>query len=323
MKRILPALIFSLSFPMLCFAASFDCSKAASTTEKIICGDEAISTLDEQLASSYKQALGASSNKEATKKTQIDWLKQQRACKDVTCLTQVYQARINQLLSSTPSPNVPQADPENKTQSSAVIAKPKFKIAKGQQYEVCRVFNDYLNSPYYNKGDCTIKEYPTDKRLRSPEYKQVDIFQYEDYLTVKDINRTDEENTRRIINTKARMKSGEFTAWTTTVDVKNDGKKEAVVSIRGHLVSGGVITQACAGGGGINRLVNGKIDNKAWDEYTLGSPIFFDGRTFLLGTSGGNYYINEPAASTGKYRNNQHYYGEVSIIEVCDFENVN
>jgi uncharacterized protein len=68
MKKILPAFIFTLCFPMLSCAASFDCAKASSATEKMICGDEAISKLDEQLASSYKLALESSSNKEATKK---------------------------------------------------------------------------------------------------------------------------------------------------------------------------------------------------------------------------------------------------------------
>ena len=83
-------LITLLAASPFSFGASFDCAKASSTTEKLICGDETISALDEQLAASYKSALEKSSDKDALKKTQLDWLKQQRACKDKTCLSQAY-----------------------------------------------------------------------------------------------------------------------------------------------------------------------------------------------------------------------------------------
>ena len=38
-------------------AASFDCAKASSKTEKAICTDPELSKLDEDLASSYKEML--------------------------------------------------------------------------------------------------------------------------------------------------------------------------------------------------------------------------------------------------------------------------
>lgn len=86
-----------LSIPMLSCAASFDCFKASTTTEKLICGDKTVSGLDEQLAVSYKAALEKETNKDSVKKVQIEWLKRQRTCKDVECLTKVYQARIDDL----------------------------------------------------------------------------------------------------------------------------------------------------------------------------------------------------------------------------------
>jgi hypothetical protein len=233
-------------------------------------------------------------------------------------LTQVYQARINQLSAST---NSSLAVIDNTTQSSAITSKPKFKLTKGKQYEVCRVFNDYLNSSYYKSGDCTIKEYPNDKRLRSPEYKQVDILQYEDDFIAKIAHShpTDEENARSINYMKELHRSGELTAWTTILDVKNDGKKEAVISTRRYWSLEEAKTQSCDGlGGGINRLVNGKIDDSAWDGH-LGEPILFDGRTFLLYGGEAEYSIYEPM-SIEHYRSGQETHGNVAIVGVCDFK---
>lgn len=90
-------LYFLLVVSSSTFSASFDCEKAKSPTEKLICGDKAISKLDEQLAVSYKAALRKSTDKDTLKKTQLDWLKQQRACIDVKCLNDIYLSKINEL----------------------------------------------------------------------------------------------------------------------------------------------------------------------------------------------------------------------------------
>jgi uncharacterized protein len=79
-------------------AASFDCNKAASATEKLICSDAETSALDGKLQQAYKTALAAVSeavDKEALAKEQRNWIKYTRAiCQDTTCLRQVYTARI-------------------------------------------------------------------------------------------------------------------------------------------------------------------------------------------------------------------------------------
>lgn len=60
-------LIGVITAPMLAHAASFDCAKAASTTEKLICGNPAVSLLDEQLGQAYKQALTNADDKDSLK----------------------------------------------------------------------------------------------------------------------------------------------------------------------------------------------------------------------------------------------------------------
>ncbi len=118
-------------------AASFDCSKAASATEKLICGNEAVSALDEQLGSAYKQALANVSDKDALKQQQVEWLKQQRACKDAECLTQTYQTRIAQLQKG----EVVAVPSATKTSTK----KASFKITEGQGEPLCEEYLKVLN----------------------------------------------------------------------------------------------------------------------------------------------------------------------------------
>ncbi|RDS80707.1 DUF1311 domain-containing protein [Dyella psychrodurans] len=81
-------------------AASFDCNKAASGTEKLICSDAETSALDDKLQQAYKTALLATDayGKKELAKEQRNWIKYTRGiCLDVACLRQVYTDRIAML----------------------------------------------------------------------------------------------------------------------------------------------------------------------------------------------------------------------------------
>ena len=88
--------------PVLCLAAlhsarsaGFDCSKASTDAEKLICSDQQLSALDGRLTEAWRQALKKSSDKEALKKDQQEWIKTGRdVCPDVPCMQQAYEARI-------------------------------------------------------------------------------------------------------------------------------------------------------------------------------------------------------------------------------------
>lgn len=81
-------------------AASFDCAKAQSSTEKMICADPELSKADERMAAGYTKtvgiaaSLGADDAKEL-KQDQRDWLKDAtQSCKDRACLALAYKKRI-------------------------------------------------------------------------------------------------------------------------------------------------------------------------------------------------------------------------------------
>jgi uncharacterized protein len=86
-------------------AASFDCTKAATKSEKLICADPQVSAADEQLAELYRRILEQSSDKDGLKKEQRNWIKTQRdACPDAACMLKAYQARIAALEALEPPP---------------------------------------------------------------------------------------------------------------------------------------------------------------------------------------------------------------------------
>ncbi len=77
---------------------SFDCSKASSRVEKMICSDPRLSSADEKLAETYRKAMAVSANRDALKADQIGWIRTERnVCSDATSLLDVYQAREKQL----------------------------------------------------------------------------------------------------------------------------------------------------------------------------------------------------------------------------------
>jgi uncharacterized protein len=77
------------------YAAGFDCAKAVTPVEKMICSDNEISQLDELMLLSYKTALIKTSYSNSLKSEQKAWLSNVRnKCQERSCLTRVYKERI-------------------------------------------------------------------------------------------------------------------------------------------------------------------------------------------------------------------------------------
>jgi uncharacterized protein YecT (DUF1311 family) len=81
---------------------SFDCNKAITTAEKIVCADEKLSHLDKQLSQTYKQVLAVSSNVNEVRQSQRNWLIGHRnKCTDKACLEKAYDRRISEIVKGT------------------------------------------------------------------------------------------------------------------------------------------------------------------------------------------------------------------------------
>lgn len=99
MKNIIILLAALFIYVAQTSAASFDCKKAHTESEKTICASKDLSAIDDELAGLYKQAIELVSYKEELKHQQREWIKKVRnACKgDGGCLQQEYEDRNNVL----------------------------------------------------------------------------------------------------------------------------------------------------------------------------------------------------------------------------------
>lgn len=78
--------------------ASFDCAKAASKIEKLICSSAQTADADARLAAAYSAARAKSNDPAALKADERNWLTNERnACSDAACLLKVTEARIQTL----------------------------------------------------------------------------------------------------------------------------------------------------------------------------------------------------------------------------------
>lgn len=81
-------------------AASFDCAKAETAVEKMICADPELSKMDETLAERYAEAhaQAAAVDVESIRSEQRAWLRDNpAACPDLACLKSAYALRIGVL----------------------------------------------------------------------------------------------------------------------------------------------------------------------------------------------------------------------------------
>jgi len=86
------AVTLLLSFNLL-YSASFDCTKASSKVEHLICGDHELSILDEHLAIAYRNAKKYQEPKQL-KLEQRTWMGRRNSCITIYCLKQSYSNRL-------------------------------------------------------------------------------------------------------------------------------------------------------------------------------------------------------------------------------------
>jgi len=75
-------------------AASFDCHKAATRIERMICAAPDLNSYDSQLRAAYEGALDRSNHPADVKTSQLAWLKRRDACGEEKCLSALYSDRI-------------------------------------------------------------------------------------------------------------------------------------------------------------------------------------------------------------------------------------
>lgn len=88
---IIAALAFGLFAAASANAVSWDCTKARSYSEKLICANPDFSEMDDHLAATYQKAKKATGNSAAFKKFQNENWKRREACQSPSCVRDWYR----------------------------------------------------------------------------------------------------------------------------------------------------------------------------------------------------------------------------------------
>ncbi|HYM42363.1 MAG TPA: surface-adhesin E family protein [Steroidobacteraceae bacterium] len=84
--------------PPTTFVASFDCSKAATRVERLICSSADVSDLDTKLASAFQELLrSAGAGENLVRDQQRNWLRMRNGCATVECVKEQYAKRLSEV----------------------------------------------------------------------------------------------------------------------------------------------------------------------------------------------------------------------------------
>jgi uncharacterized protein YecT (DUF1311 family) len=224
MKKTLLLLTLTLTF---LFPASFDCNKAKTDVEKLICSNEELSKLDEELNEAYKKALSFIIDKKEFNQEQLKWLKQRSdcfaKCKDcmpiAECLSMKYQYRTAYL---------------------NFYARPDvFDVIYSKDNITCNWFVNLLNNDL-------------------KKYNEINLSNHEEFNRVE---------WRNIQKEGRHSNGFRYDIWINYFDINNDGTEEAVfkwyIDYRGWITSDITYTTK-ENGKHIEEYEPYKIKNNGW-----------------------------------------------------------
>jgi uncharacterized protein len=96
LRAALGVIVFA-SIAQATLAASFDCRKAGTRDEKLICATPTLSALDDELGRVYSRRLRDVPDLAELRNSQVTWLQQRQACADAACIAAAYRQRLQVL----------------------------------------------------------------------------------------------------------------------------------------------------------------------------------------------------------------------------------
>ena len=174
-------------------AASFDCAKATTKIEKMICADPELSKLDEEMSKIYKTAQQDEKQAESIRQTQKQWMKVRNSCTDAACVKRAYEMRLSSL-------TVKQTAIDNGVVATQKVAPSTqggswtYRGGAGRNEPLCHELLRRLNR--YDQDEslgnrCSFPVLASHPKFSAPPWEELDLRQHEE-LFVKLIKYSDE-----------------------------------------------------------------------------------------------------------------------------------
>jgi len=148
---VITLLIWLLVLALPAQAASFDCAKAESKVEKLICSDAGLSQLDEELNTAYKTAMQDVKHSDSIKQAQKQWMKERNSCSDVACVKVAYETWLSSLTVKNISSNDDASIKQGANTNFLDDQQYQFQLTKGSGVPVCDAYLERLNKSEYDK----------------------------------------------------------------------------------------------------------------------------------------------------------------------------
>lgn len=298
--------------------ASFDCAKAKTKVEKLVCADPALSKQDEVMLSAYQNAYKRIADPAGLKIEQRGWLEARNACEDSSCLMQVYRERLDRLNAILDEPK-----------PCFRLLERKWPEVQSGHYPVCVAYLKNLNRFCKEASStCEYKLDPAIKELGKPGWEAIDpkanLELIAERVKWRGGSRPPSENYWRVIKPEVlrRIDQGIVRLWQTRIRLASN--EESVRVIRADLGCEPIVVVGPdrAQYQTANAFVivvdegTGQLD-KRYDYLLHGveDMVLHDGQTYLLLRSaiyGDDLVLEEPFSARGGY--------EKGMNSVCVFE---
>jgi uncharacterized protein len=226
-------LIAWMLIPLGASAASFDCMKATTQVEKMVCADAALSKLDEDLAAKFREAISKAKQggNAELRKAQAAWLKSRNKCKEEPCIEGAYRARIAELSTTLP----------------------RYTFIYGKGWGVCEAYIKLLNATPANEEppicDLKLDRVPG---MREPDWEVLDVWQNLPLVHQIELllGRGDPAPDRDLERWKAQLRAR----------IDEQGQKPRLRRVRMALVSEKYFEVGAAEAGGPRRIPTGQVE---------------------------------------------------------------
>lgn len=200
------ALLGCLMWELPAHAASFDCGKATTKVEKLICSDAAISKLDEELAAAYKTALRGE-NQDSIRQTQKQWMKGRNGCADAVCVKRTYETRLQGLASPTDAhtPLLVKVAASNAAPLPTPDKPGLFKLDQSTNNKVCVPLGRIINDDIKKYGKTRFDQHGEFAKWRKVEEEKIDRgepHRYDESVERADVDINNDGIVDQVIRTK-------------------------------------------------------------------------------------------------------------------------
>jgi len=166
-------------------AASFDCAKAQTKVEHLICDNPEISKLDDALRASYKTALKDEKQANFIRLKQKQWMKERNSCDDAACVKSAYKRRLSSLANK-PRVTDDRVVAKQRMRPRAQRGDWTYRGNSGGNEPLChallRRLNRYDRDEESQNYACSFPVLASYPKFTPPPWEELDIRQHEELL---------------------------------------------------------------------------------------------------------------------------------------------